>query len=307
MLDGFRRLHLCGMTVAYSTLLLHFMSENEITVDMTSTPTASGQSGPRDQTRSAATAGRKAGRGIDLASLIVVIVVVLAVGVAAFFVYRGSSLKSQLRQARNDVQQQRARLQLRIDSAAAKARESAGQVARLQSELDLAKTAAASASANAEQASNRVAELQTQLTQAKGHAAEAEANAKKASAEVAKLKSLLQTRVQAEAPAMQEPAQAESPAPLQPAASGLKRLPLDVSFQKAPMLDGNALALKNTSSAILSVTLRFSNRSESKEIPVTLDPGAVKELGWLGDWVLASGDKVEIRSAGYQAIVKRAP
>jgi predicted ribosome-associated RNA-binding protein Tma20 len=98
-----------------------------------------------------------------------------------------------------------------------------------------------------------------------------------------------------------------APAPAKPAASTLKQLPLNASFKKAMMLDGNALALENTSTSSLSLTVRFSNRSGSKEFQVKLDPGAVKEMGWLGAWVLAPGDKVEIESPGYESIVKTAP
>jgi hypothetical protein len=40
---------------------------------------------------------------------------------------------------------------------------------------------------------------------------------------------------------------------------------------------------------------------------VILEAGVAKEMGSLGAWLLASGDKVEIESANCDSIVKTAP
>jgi colicin import membrane protein len=240
----------------------------------------------------------------------VIVVVLLAIAVAIFFAFRSSSLNSQLTQARDDARKQDVQLQSQIDAAAAKVRELTNQLARVQSEADQAKTEAASAKANAAKASSQVAELQTQLDQARRQAAEAKANAEKAAAEAAKLKAELEAQAQrarSAAPTQDKPAPADPPARVKPEASGLKPLPLNVTFRKAPMLDGKALALQNTSTASLSLTVKFSNAAASKEFKVKLEPGAAREMGWLGDWVLVAGDKVEIKSAGYETLVKTAP
>jgi hypothetical protein len=122
-----------------------------------------------------------------------------------------------------------------------------------------------------------------------------------------KLKEQSQVGVQPEMPAAQTPAQTEQPASVASEADSGKPLPISATFKKAPMLDGIALALQNTSSETLPLTVRFSNRGGSKAYEVRLEPHTVKEVGWLGDWVLAPGDKVEVRGLGYQPIVKTAP
>jgi flagellar biosynthesis GTPase FlhF len=243
--------------------------------------------------------------GIDLSSLIVIVVVLLTIGVAVFFANRGSTLKSQLKLAQEDANKQTVQLQSQIDAAAAKVREATDQLPQLQSQADQARAEAATAKASAEKASRQTAELQVQLDQARREAADAKAKAEKNSAEAAKLRAQLEAQVTAPPP--DKPAQAEQPAPVKPEASNLKQLPLNVAFKKAPMLDNNALAIQNTSTAGLSLTVRFSNPAASKEFQVALEPGAAKEIGWLGAWVLASGDKIEIKSAGYETIVKTAP
>jgi hypothetical protein len=280
------------------------MSETKKTVKTSTTPIPPSQSVPRSPTKQPASPNPAAAGGVDVFSLIVIVVVLLAIVVTGFFVYRNSTLKSQLTQAQNDARKQSIELQSQVDAANGKARASADQVVQLQSQADQTKAEAASAKANAEKASSQAAELQAQLVQARREAAEAKANADKASAEAAKLKAQLQAQA---APAPDKPAPAAKPAPVKPEVSSLKPLPLNASFKKAPMLDSNALALENTSAASLSLTVRFSNPTASKEFQVTLEPGAVKEMGWLGAWVLAAGDKVEIKSAGYETIVKMAP
>jgi hypothetical protein len=182
---------------------------------------------------------------------------------------------------------------------------------RTRSGPDQAKADVASAKAGAEKASGEVAGLRTQLDQAKRQAAEAKAGADKTAAQVtqlqAQLAALARAQAQAATPEPAKPAEAGQTAPVKPAVSSLKKMPLNASFKKAPMLDGNALLIQNTSTASLSLTVKFSNPSGSKEFPVTLEPGAVKEMGWLGAWVLAAGDKVEITSPGCDTIQKTAP
>ncbi len=232
--------------------------------------------------------------------------------VAAFFIYRSIALQSQLTQTRDEKVQLQSRLdtvQAEVGNAEAKARESADQAAKLQSQVDQAKAEVTSAKADAEKASGDVTELQTQLVLARRQAADSKANAEKAMAKVAQLQAQAQT--QAATPAPDKPAQIAQPAQAKPAGStagsSLKPMPLIASFKKSMMLDRTALAIQNTSTANLAVTVKFSNSTSSKEFQVTLEPGAVQEMGWLGLWILASGDKAEIKSAGYETIVKTLP
>jgi cytoskeletal protein RodZ len=256
---------------------------------------------------------RKVAGDVDLAFILKIGLVVLAI-VAAFFIYRSMAVQSQLTKTRNEgaqLQSQLNKLQIERDQAQTKARESSDQATRLQVQADQAKADVASAKAGAEKASGEVAGLRTQLDQAKRQAAEAKAGADKTAAQVTQLQAQLAALARAQAqtattePA--KPAEAGQTAPVKPAVSSLKKMPLNASFKKAPMLDGNALLIQNTSTASLSLTVKFSNPSGSKEFPVTLEPGAVKEMGWLGAWVLAAGDKVEITSPGCDTIQKTAP
>jgi hypothetical protein len=244
---------------------------------------------------------------VDLSSLIVIVVVLVAVGVAVFFSYRSSSLKTQLNQAQSELQKQRTQSESEINAATAKARESSDQLVALKSQVDLAKAEAASAKANAESASNQIADLQMQRDEARRQAADAKVNAEKALAEAAKLKEQLQNQPPAAMPGSDKPAQTETTGPAKPEAGSLKPLPLSVAITKAPLGNGNALALKNTSTGGLALTVKFSNTNGSREYELKLAQGAAKEMGWLGDWVLVSGDRIEIKSAGYETIVKTVP
>jgi colicin import membrane protein len=233
---------------------------------------------------------------------------VVLVIVAAFFIYRSIALQSQFTQTRDERVQLQSRLdtvQAEVGNAEAKARELADQAAKLQSQVDQAKAEVTSAKADAEKASGDMTELQTQLVLARSQAAESKANAEKAMAKVAQLQAQAQT--QAATPAPDKPAQAGQSAQVKPAGSSSKPMPLIASFKKSMMLDRTALAIQNTSTANLAVTVKFSNSTSSKEFEVTLEPGAVQEMGWLGLWILASGDKAEIKSAGYETIVKTLP
>jgi flagellar biosynthesis GTPase FlhF len=252
-----------------------------------------------------ALSARLAAGGVDVSSLIVIVVVVLAIGVAGFAVFRGNTLKSELTKA----QKQATELKAQADDAHAKARASTDQAAQLQSLADQAKADAATAKAAADKAATQAAELKTQVEQARRQAADAKAAEQKAAAELAKLQAQLQAQAQAlaQAPTPTTSKPADPTAVAKPVASSLKPLPVKASFKKAPMLEGNALVIESTSATSMSLIVRFSNRTASKDFPVTLEPGAVKEMGWLGAWVLASGDKVEIISAGYETLVKTAP
>jgi len=241
--------------------------------------------------------------GIDLGSLIVIGVVVVAVAVTGFFIYRGGALKSELVRARGDAEKERAELQAQIKVASTKAREAADQTTQLQTQVDLAKAETATAKANA---SSQLNQLQLQLDQSKRQAAESQGKLQKLSTELAGLRAQLQDPAPTPAP-VKVTAPAPAPAAVTPEPASLARLPLNVSFKKAPLGENNALALQNTSNNSLSLAVKFSNTSDSKEVQVKLDPGASREIGWLGAWVLASGDKVEIKSAGYAAIVRTAP
>jgi hypothetical protein len=259
-------------------------------------------------TAPARSSAREASRSrIDLASIIVIIVVFLAAGGAAFFGYRASSLKSQLMQARSDVQKQRAALQSQIAAANAKVRESVDQLAPLQSQVDQARAEAANARANAEQLSGQITEFQTRLEQARQESDAAKVNAEKASAEVTQLKAQLKEQTSSAVSAPDQLAQPKSSTAGRSEAAGLGQLPMNVAIKKAPIGNGNALSFQNTSAGSLSLTVKFSNQTGSREYYVKLEPGTAKELGWVGDWLLASGDRIELSAAGYDVIVKTVP
>jgi multidrug efflux pump subunit AcrA (membrane-fusion protein) len=228
--------------------------------------------------------------------------------VAGFFIYRTITLQSQLRQARDESVQLQAQVneaRAELGKAEANVRGLAEETAKLQPQLKQAQVDAATAKANAEKASAEVANMQAQLDQAKRGAAEARVNAEKASAEVARLQGQMQAQSQPES----KPAQVES-APQKPAAANSSHMPLSATFRTALIGSGQqALVIQNTSNDTLSVNVKFTNPGSgaNKEYRLALDGGAVKELGSLGAWILATGDKIEIESAGYDPIVMTAP
>jgi hypothetical protein len=244
--------------------------------------------------------------GVDLS---LIGMAVLAV-VAAFFIYRTVAMQSQVTKARNESTQLRSQvgnLQTDLKQAQDKTKESSDLAAQLQAQANKAQADVASAKASAEKASGEAANLRTQLDQAKRQAADAKASADKVSAQLAKLQAQIQAQAQTQAQTPTEAKPPAQPAPVKPVVSNLKPMPLSASFKKAQMLDGNALTVQNTSTASLSVAVKFSNQNSNKVFQVTLEPGAMKEMGWLGPWVLTTGDKVEIESPGYETIIKTAP
>jgi hypothetical protein len=236
---------------------------------------------------------------MDFRLLAAIVVVFLAIVGSAFFAYRASSLKSQLAQVRIDAEKQHNELQSQIGIANTKARESANQLAALKAKADKAQVEAANSLTQSEQLSGQVGALQTQLANARNDFATAKASAQKASAELAKLKTQLQNQPSAAAPVADKVSQV-------PVVAG-KELPLKVTLKKAPLGNGNALTFQNSSTASLPMVAKFSNVTGSREYNLTLEAGGTKELGWLGDWLLASGDKIELKSVGYQTMVKTVP
>lgn len=212
-------------------------------------------------------------------------------------------MQSQLKQARNEsiqLQSQSEQARGELGKAQASARELSDEAAKLQAQLEQAKGEVANAKADAEKASGEVAKLQAQLEQAKSEAADAKANAEKASDEVAKL--------QAQFQAQPKPAGAE-PVRIRPPAANSKEMPLSVSFRKPLVGDGKAVVLQNTSSNTLSVNVKFTDPTSSTNqvYHLMLNGGAIKELGSVGAWKLAPGDKIEIESADYTPIIKTTP
>jgi flagellar biosynthesis chaperone FliJ len=240
---------------------------------------------------------------------------VLVVIVAGFFIYRTVALQSQAKQAKDESEQLQVQLtQARGDfeKAQASARQLSGETAKLQSQLEQAQGEATTAKAAAEKAAAQVTGLQAVIEQARSEAATAKANALKASDEVRRLQAQLQAQTSAEPQAQGKPATAEpaaAAAPIKPMTANSRQLPVSVTFGKAPIGDGNEVAIKNTSSNPLTVTVKFTDpgATKSKEYRLVIDPGGSKELGSLGAWLLASGDKVEISGAGYDPILKTAP
>ncbi len=219
--------------------------------------------------------------------------------VASFFIACSVILQSRLKQTKNETVELRSQLeQARSEAgkAQANARGLSDERAKLQTRLEEVEGEGATAKANAEKASDEAAKLRAQLEQARSETAAAKANAQKASDELAKLRP-------------QSKQTGAHTVPINPMAANVKEMPLSVSFRKALLGDGNAVVLQNTSSQTLSVNVKFadSTASRSQEYHLVLDAGAIKELGSLGAWKLASGDKLRIESAAYDPILKTAP
>jgi hypothetical protein len=233
---------------------------------------------------------------------------VVAAIVAIFFIYRTIALGSQLKQSRTESAQLQAQVdKARADAtkAEATARGLSEDMAKLQSQLELAKGETAAAKATADKATSRAAGLQGQFEQAKRETAEARASADKASAELAKL----QAQLQAQQAAAKSPAAMVEPVSVKAPLANAKPMPVNVSFRKAEVGDGKAVVLQNTSNKSLNVTVKFSDpaATRSKEYHLAMDAGGTKELGWLGAWILASGDRIDIESTGFNSIIKTAP
>jgi hypothetical protein len=222
-------------------------------------------------------------------------------------IYYGFQMRAQLSRARTDnavllAQGNQMRVELRTAKANAQASEE--QRAALQSQLDQAKAAGAQAQANADKAWTDAAGLQAQLGRANRALADAKANAEKISTENAALRSQLQ-------------AQAEAPEALSPSAMGLvphiavgtMPLPVSAVFEKASLGDGQSLSIRNLSRAALPVTVSFTHpdSSRSQAFHLVLDAGSVKELGSMGAWILASGDKIVVQSPGCASLLMTAP
>ena len=235
----------------------------------------------------------------------------VALLVAGYFIFRTVSMQPMLVQAKSDNSQLRTQLdEAKAESvtARANANELTETVSQLQKQQKQLQTETASARASADKAAGEIATLQAQLRQSQSEASVAKANAQRANSELAKLQARLQptTAAPTPAPAVATPA---PPAPAAAAAPRGKPLPVSVSFRRAEVGDGNAVLLQNTSSATLSIAATFSNPSTtaSKTYRLVLDSGATKELGSLGAWKLASGDRIAIESTGYDSIVRTAP
>jgi hypothetical protein len=285
------------------------MSETKISIKLPSTP-PSGPSGPSSQSNQPAQADPTDGQGTTMGLLFKIAFVVVLL-VAGFFIFRAISAQSQLKQVRNDntlLQSQLDQGKGELGKAQATAQEASDEAARLKAQFAQAQGEAANAKANADKASSQVITLQAQLEQARRDAAAATAKAEKAAAEVAKLQAQAQAQMRAQPQAQPKPAAADL-APVKPTAANAKPMPLSVSFQKPVVGEGKAVVLQNTSSDTLLVNVKFTDRNStaSQVYHLALDGGGAKELGALGAWRLASGDKIEIESADYAPIVAYSP
>ena len=251
-------------------------------------------------------------RGSALAIVAMVGFVVAAI-VAGYFIVRAQTLQSDLKQAKSESAQR----QTQLEAARAELVKTQGDVkamseesAKLQAQVDKAKSETTDAMATAEKASGEAKKLQTQLGQAYKDLAEAKVTAKKATDELAKLQAQLQEQSGVTTQAQSKQTGTDAAAVKPPAVSG-KPMPVSVSFRKAEVGDGMALVLQNTSTAVLAVSVKFSNPTSgaNKDYHLAMDAGATKELGSLSPWTwsLASGDKIEVAAPGYNSILKTAP
>jgi hypothetical protein len=227
--------------------------------------------------------------------------------VAAFFIYRTFALQSQLKQAKSEngqVQQQLDKARADVGKAEANANGLSEEKAKLLSQLEQAKAEGAAAKADAAKAAGDLAKLQPQLERAKHEAADAKASAEKAAGDLAKL----QAQIQAQSQSPSRPIVIDTTPAKAPVAS-LRPVPVNVSFRKASVGEGKAVVLQNISGSALTVNVVFTNptASRSKDYRLVIDAGTSKELGSLGAWLLASGDRIEIESPGYNSLVKTAP
>jgi hypothetical protein len=236
----------------------------------------------------------------------------LALVVAGFFIFRTISLQPLLVQAKSDNSQLQTQLaQAKADSvkAQANANELTDAVSQLQSQKQQLQTDTTAAKASADKAAAQISALQAELKQAHNQTVMAKAEADKANGEVARLQARLSTPAPAPAPVVQAPPQQVAAAAAPAVVTRAKPMPINVSFRKAEVGDGNALLLQNTSDSTVTANVTFSNASatRSKVFHLTFDSGTVKELGSLGAWKLASGDRIQIDSTGFDSVVKTAP
>jgi hypothetical protein len=258
--------------------------------------------------------GSPAERGSALAIVGMVGFVVAAV-VAGFFIVRAQTLQSDCKQAKSESAQRQTQLEAaraELVKAQGDAKAMSDETAKLQVQLEKAKSETTGALATAEKASGEAQKLQTQLGQANKDLAETKVTAKKAMDELAKLQAQMQAQLQAQSgvTTQAQPKQTGTDAAAaKPLAVNGKPMPVSVTFRKAEVGDGMALVLQNASTAALAVSVRFTNPTSgaNKDYHLAMDAGASKELGSLGAWLLASGDKIEVAAPGYNSILKTAP
>jgi len=227
----------------------------------------------------------------------------LLIAVAVFHVHHVHQLEAALNQNKDEATQLQNQLaQARND--AKTVQENADKLtqesAALKSQLADARSQYTDAKANLDKMTGQMATMQSQLNEARNAAARSKAAADRASAELARLQAATQSQPE---PA---PAPAVSPNTAAPLA---QPMPLSVSFKKPEVGDGLNLVLQNVSPASLPIRVKFTNPTtgKSKEYQISIDSGASKELGSLGAWKLASGDRISIESGDYAPILRTAP
>jgi len=92
--------------------------------------------------------------------------------------------------------------------------------------------------------------------------------------------------------------------------SGVKNLPLKVSFRKSQVNDSLVARFTNTSTdKFLTAILTFKNSTynEVKRRKLSVGPGHTAEVGWAQGWKFMSGEAITIESVGYAPLAVTVP
>jgi chromosome condensin MukBEF ATPase and DNA-binding subunit MukB len=93
-------------------------------------------------------------------------------------------------------------------------------------------------------------------------------------------------------------------AELQPLAKKALKLPVTLRQRPALMGGGLVFEIKNISSGVLPVKVKFTSASfgTTKTFDVVMNAGAVKEIGHAEGWAVSPGDVAEVSSAGFDPV-----
>ena len=163
----------------------------------------------------------------------------------------------------------------------------------LQKELGAEREAGASLKTQLALATNQVAVLQAQIATTETKLAAAKEESVKRITE-------LENRLASTSAKVEE---------LAPLAKQALTLPVTITMRKALLGSGRVYQFRNTSSEDLPVTIRLSNPSftAAKTFDRVLDSNGkntATEIGHLEGWTGAPGDVIQIRSGGYDLMVK---
>ena len=154
-----------------------------------------------------------------------------------------------------------------------------------------------------------VAALQTELAKEVARAAElkSDLNASRTAGQLlAQESTQLQSAILSQEQALaQEKAKAESvQAALDKEKSRLPAVPVRIEMRRSAMGRGLVATLSNTSARQLPLLVATYNPTTktSQQFSLQVAPGLKKEIGYQEGWAFASGDRVILRSAGFEDI-----